>query len=61
LRTTSPKETLGKQQFSNEAKQNRKQLAHEDAELAELICAWPALPDAIKAGIIAMVRASCGG
>jgi len=37
-----------------------KQLAHEDADLAELICAWSALPDAIKAGIIAMVRVSSG-
>ena len=43
------------------AKQNPKQLSHEDSDLAELIRAWPALPDAIKAGIIAMVRASCGG
>ena len=45
-------------QFSNEAKQNPKQLAHEDADLAELIRAWSALPDSIKAGIVAMVRAS---
>ncbi len=43
------------------AKQNPKQLAHEDPDLAELIFAWSALPDAIKAGIVAMVRASCGG
>ena len=39
--------------------QKAKQLAHEHSDLAELICAWPALPDAIKVGIIAMVR-SCG-
>ena len=40
------------------AKQNPKQLAHEDADLAKLICAWSALPDAIKAGIVAIVRPS---
>ena len=43
--------------LSQKAKQNPKQLAHEDPDLAELIGAWSALPDAIKAGIIAMVRA----
>ena len=47
-----------KSQFSNEAKQNPKQLAHEDADMAELICARHAVPDAIKAGIVAMLRAS---
>ena len=51
-------EPSGNPQFSNEAKQNPKQLAHEDHDLAELICAWPALHDAIKAGIVAIVRAS---
>jgi len=49
-----------KSQFSNEAKHNPKQLAHEDADMAELICARPAVPDAIKAGIVAMVRVSSG-
>jgi len=42
------------------AKQYPKQLAHKDADLAELICAWSALPDALAIGIIAMVRASSG-
>ena len=49
--------------FSNEAKHNPKQLAHEDADMAELICARPAVPDvpdAIKAGIVAIVRVSSG-
>ena len=40
--------------------QKAKQLAHEDHDLAELIRAWPALPDAVKAGIVAMMRANCG-
>ena len=43
------------------SKQNSKQLAHEDHDLAELIRVRAALPDAIKAGIMAMVRASCDG
>jgi len=30
-------------------------------DLQALIDAWPALPDAIKAGILAMVRAAGGG
>jgi hypothetical protein len=29
-----------------------------DAELAAVIEAWPSLPDAIKAGILAMVKAA---
>ena len=53
-------EPSGKQLFLNEAKQNPKQLAHEDSDLAELICAWPDLPEALKVGIVAMVRASSG-
>lgn len=31
-----------------------------DPELAELAAAWPALPDPIRAGILAMVRAAVG-
>jgi len=31
-----------------------------DADLQVLIDAWPALPEAIKAGIVAMVRAAGG-
>jgi hypothetical protein len=30
----------------------------DDGALAELIAAWPTLPEAIRAGILAMVRAS---
>ncbi len=29
-------------------------------DLQSIIDAWPALPDAIKAGILAMVKAACG-
>jgi hypothetical protein len=32
-----------------------------DAELRALVDAWPALPDAVKVGILAMVRASADG
>jgi len=32
-----------------------------DADLQALIAAWPTLPDAIKAGILAMVKASGKG
>jgi len=31
-----------------------------DADLARLIDAWPMLPEAIRAGILAMVRATGG-
>jgi hypothetical protein len=30
------------------------------AELPAVVAAWPALPEAIRAGIVAMVRASLG-
>ena len=29
-----------------------------DADLAEVIAAWPTLPRAVRAGVLAMVRAS---
>jgi hypothetical protein len=29
--------------------------------LADIVAAWPGLPDAIKAGILAMVKAATGG
>ena len=29
-----------------------------DAELAEVVQAWPGLPDALRAGILAMIRAA---
>ncbi len=32
--------------------------AHEDPDLRAIIDAWPALSEAIKAGILAMVKAS---
>jgi hypothetical protein len=35
--------------------------ADDDPELAELNAAWPTLPAGMKAGILAMVRASKGG
>ncbi|MBM4225847.1 MAG: hypothetical protein FJ167_13985, partial [Gammaproteobacteria bacterium] len=31
-----------------------------DPELAELVAAWPTLPEPIRAGILAMVRAASG-
>jgi len=31
-----------------------------DPELAKVIDAWPMLPEAIRAGIVAMVKAACG-
>jgi hypothetical protein len=33
--------------------------APSDLDLAAVVDAWPALPDAIKAGILAMIRAAC--
>jgi hypothetical protein len=34
--------------------------APDDPELAALVAAWPTLPEAIRAGILAMVRAAGG-
>ncbi len=31
-----------------------------DADLAEVVQSWPSLPDALRAGILAMVRAARG-
>lgn len=49
--------TLGKPHFVNEAAQKA---AHEamDHELLTLVAAWSKLPEAIKAGIMALVRAT---
>jgi hypothetical protein len=33
-------------------------LAEKDPDLAALLTAWPMLPDALKAGIVAMVKAA---
>ena len=32
-----------------------------DEDLRRVIAAWPALPEAIRAGILAMVKAAAGG
>jgi hypothetical protein len=32
-----------------------------EPDLAEIIAAWPQLPEAIKAGILAMIRTSVNG
>jgi len=34
--------------------------AHDDGDLQAIIDAWPTLPDAIRAGILAMVKAAGG-
>jgi len=33
-------------------------VAENDPDLAAIVTAWPALPEALKAGILAMVKAS---
>ena len=40
------------------ATQNATRLLPDDPGLATVVDAWPVLPEAIKAGIVAMVRAS---
>jgi len=32
--------------------------SHDDPDLAAVVDAWPDLPEAVKAGIVAMVKAS---
>jgi hypothetical protein len=31
-----------------------------DPDLARIVAAWPSLPDAVRAGIVAMVKAASG-
>jgi hypothetical protein len=38
-----------------------RETAHDDPDLRAVVDAWPALPDAVRAGIVAMVRASSMG
>ncbi len=43
------------------ATQNATRLLPDDPDLAAVVDAWPKLPAAIKAGIVAMVRAAVRG
>ena len=43
------------------ATQNATRLLPDDAGLAAVVDAWPDLPEAVKAGIVAMVKAASGG
>ena len=55
-----------KRNASNDLRQPDPSLAHylptdtckTDPDLASVVTAWPALPEAIKAGILAMVKAA---
>lgn len=53
-------ETSGKGHGGGEAESEAvlPDLAPTDPQLAAIVTAWPTLPAAIKAGIVAMVRAS---
>ena len=57
----TPLENTGKTGFSDQSGAKSGALAAREApsdpDLAELIDAWPTLPEAIRAGILAMVRA----
>ena len=44
--------------ISSKSAVNAQQINIPDADLTMIIDAWPGLPDAIKAGILAMVRAA---
>ena len=62
--TTTP-EIIGENDgFENRAAQGAAVGAENepwDADLEAVVTAWPALPDAIKAGIVAMVRVAGAG
>jgi hypothetical protein len=57
-----PPETRGKRGASEgtgaDAGAVETKTAHDDPDLQAIIDAWPALPEAIKAGILAMIRAA---
>jgi hypothetical protein len=61
---TTPKNT-GKTGVADETGANSGALSAEsiaaDPDLLELAAAWPTLPDEVKAGIMAAVRAAAGG
>jgi hypothetical protein len=64
IRPETPK-TSEKQGFPSEAQQLAQQLAQRtpqaDPDLLAIIERWPALPEAVKAGILAMVREGPSG
>ena len=49
---------LDSQALSEHAPDERTKKRTKDTELTALVEAWPTLPEAIRAGILAMVRAS---
>lgn len=51
-------ETSEKQASGKKAKQKPKQFSQIDTDVAAIAAAWPSLPDALKAGILAMVQAA---
>jgi hypothetical protein len=59
-----PPESQEKHESATQAAQKAAHFSAEghfaDADLAQMIDAWPTLPDAIKTGILAMVRAARG-
>jgi hypothetical protein len=59
IRPEAPK-TSAKQGFSSEAQQLAQRTPQADPDLLAIIERWPALPEAVKAGILAMVRATDG-
>jgi hypothetical protein len=60
--SNSPTESAGKQHDSQsggaKSGANEPKSASLPPDLAELLMAWPALPDAIKTGIMAMIRSA---
>lgn len=58
----TPRKNAGKTQVTNQSGAESGALGAREApidpELAAVVEAWPALPDAIKAGILAMIRAA---
>jgi hypothetical protein len=65
-RDSIPLSNLGKNGNHNDLRQPTIALAHHlptdtcqiDPDLGDVVAAWPALPEAIKTGILAMVKAA---
>jgi hypothetical protein len=60
-RNASDKSGKGLHQSPSHVTAQGQRAASEDPDLAAVVAAWPKLPEAIKAGIRAMVRTSLKG
>jgi hypothetical protein len=56
--STTPNSTKGLRKTTGRLTAQGQRAASTDSDLAAMVDAWPTLPEAIKAGILALVKAS---